>query len=170
MPSPPPLQLLQTHQSTRVAKRGGHLQTAEVITNSVTFSESLEPFPTYVPNSPPLKHWLFLGCAKLVSLNCGFDDWGSQWMSLTCSFNFLSQIFFVDFSLLAKSRSLSPGKLRLKPFDICQDCQMVLKHVVFVGVCVYVCPPPESPYNLSSRHTLIKYTRNTLKVIRGNDF
>lgn len=35
---------------------------------------SLEPFPTYVPNSPSLKHWLFLGCAKLVSLNCCFDD------------------------------------------------------------------------------------------------
>lgn len=131
-----PLRLLQTHQSTRVAK-WGHLQTAEVISNSVTFSESLEPFPTYVPNSPSLKHWLFLGCAKLVSLNCGFDDWGSQWMSLTCSFNFLSQIFLLIF-LLAKSLSLSPGKLWLKPFDICQDCQMLLKHVVFGGVCLRV--------------------------------
>lgn len=136
-----PLRLLHTHQSTCVAKCG-HLQTAEVITNSVTFSESLEPFPTYVPNSPSLKHWLFLGCAKLVSLNCGFDDWGSRWMSLTCSFNFLSQIFLLIF-LWAKSLSLSPGKLWLKPFDICQDCQMVLKRVVFGGcACVYVCPLP----------------------------
>lgn len=128
--SSPPTWLLQTFQSTGVAKWG---QTAEVITNSVTLSESLEPFPTYVPNRASLKHWLFLGCAKLVSLNRGLMIWGSQWMPLTCRFNFPSQIFLLIF-LFAKSLSLGPGKLWLKPFDICQDCQMVLKHVMFGGV------------------------------------
>lgn len=127
----PPLWLLQTHQSTRVAK-WGQTQTAEVITNTATFPESLEPFPTYVPNSPSLKHWLSLGCAKLVSLTWGLMIWGSQWTSPTCSFNFLSQIFLLIF-LPANRLSLSPGKLWLKPFDICQDCQMALKHVVFGG-------------------------------------
>lgn len=137
-----PLRLLQTHQSTCVAKCG-HLQTAEVITNSVTFSESLEPFPTYVPNSPSLKHWLFLGCAKLVSLNCGFDDWGSQWMSLTCSFNFLSQIFLLIFSLSQES-FFEPREALTKTFwhlprlpDGIKACR-----VWGVCVCVYVCPLP----------------------------
>lgn len=68
---------------------------------------SLEPFPTYVLNSPSLKHWLFLGCSKLVSLNWGFDDGAaSEWL-WPAAFIFLHK--YLSIFLFAKSLSLSPG-------------------------------------------------------------
>lgn len=116
-------------------------------------SGSLEPFPTYVLNSPSLKHWLFLGCSKLVSLNGGFDDGAaSEWM-WPAAFIFLHK--YLSIFLFAKSLSLSPAQS--KPFDICQDCQMVWEHVA-LG-CVSVCAQHFTcMHNIRWGYMLIKNT------------
>lgn len=125
-------------------------------------SGSLEPFPTYVLNSPSLKHWLFLGCGKLLSLNGRFDDGAAgEWM-WPAAFIFLHK--YLPIFLFAKSLSLSPAQS--KPFDICQDCQMVREHVA-LG-CVSVCAQHRTCVHYTRwGYMLIKNTWNVLNVICG---